>query len=191
MFLQRSISKLFLSIVFWGVTATFGQDNLVNKICAETSDKLRLKVWVTESNVSLGEDVILHFEIKNEGNKQIFLVKKKSPEIYVDIDRGWILVEAPIPAPLHKGGYDYSFQRISPQESYKGEIKIPKEQIIEEGEFNIKVVFGFVPDTEGIDRELKLGEDPAGLRTALAMKMKTIALGEIAINVVKTSRMSR
>lgn len=42
-----------------------------------------------------------------------------------------------------------------------------------------------MPNVEGINRELKLGEDPAGLRTTLAMRMKTISLGEIEIHIIK------
>lgn len=191
MFFYKSLFRLiFLSVVIiWGSSATFGQNNLVSKICAETNDKLQLKVWVAEPNILIGEDVVVNFEIKNNGNKEIFLVKKSTPEIFTDRDR--IVIEVPLPFPIEKSQYDYSFEKIAIQETYRGQFTIPKEQIIEKGKLHILTGFGFVSDIEGINRELKPNEDPVGLRNTLALRMKTIALGEIEINVMKANQTSK
>lgn len=186
MFLYKNLFKtIFLcSLIILITNSVFGQNNLINKICAETNDKLQVKVWVAKSNILSGEDIIVYFEIKNNGNKEIFLVNKSKPEIFVD--RGRILIEAPLPFPLEKSEYDYSFVKILPQNNYKGQINIPNDQIKDEDEFAILTAFGFVLNIEGINRELKLGEDPVGLRNLLNMKMKTIGLGEIEIHITKT-----
>lgn len=173
---------LFILLAVLSVS-NFGQENLVKKICAETNENLQVELWIINSTVAFGEDLKIYFKITNKGKKQIYLVKKS--QIEVDSNKGRILIQAPLPYPREKNEYDYSFIKISPKKSYQNDFTIPGEKINEPGEMQIFVGMGFVSSIDEIQQELKLGENPFAVRSALANKMKTFGLGEIEINVIR------
>ena len=176
------ISLMLLS----GAPQVHGQYSLVKKVNVETQDGLVFGASVEQQSIDYGQNVIVHYRVRNNSRSVVYLVHQTSPEF--DTAGGVILIQAPIPAPVGHGGYDYSFSRIEPAGEYKGRISIPSKQYDKADIWPIEIAFGYVRNVTGLNRRLRDGEDPAGLRGLLSSRIRTVVAGSLSVEVKEGRR---
>lgn len=159
-----------------------GQYDLVKRVIAHTNDGLVISVTVDRQQVIYGQDITLHYSIRNGGSKTIYVVHG-IPQSF-DIDGGTFLVQAPIPAPVGHGEYDYTFSRVGVGRVYRGRIVIPAKQYDRTDIWRIRVALGYVTNISGLNRRLVQGEDPATLRGLLDSRIVTLSVGTLSVEVI-------
>lgn len=170
---------VFLSLV----APANGQYSMVRRATAETADGVIFTVTVKRQLVISGEDITLHYRVRNNSSKAIHLVHENPPEFFTE--GGGILVAASIPIPVGHGGYDYSFTKIDRGKAYEGTILIPSKIYSKRRLWPIDVGFGYVIDITGLNRRLRQDEDPVNLRGPLSIRIKTVVVGKLSVKITE------
>lgn len=179
---MRIILAMLASLfVLSGPTKTNGQYSLVKTVTVETQDGLLFSGSVGRQSIDYGKNVEVYYRVRNRSRHVVYLVHQESPEF--DTEGGVILIQAPIPAPVGHGAYDYSFSRIAPGREYKGRISIPSSQYDKADVWPIKIGFGYVRNVTGLNRRLREGEDPAALRGLLNSRIRTVVAGSLSVEI--------
>lgn len=174
---------LLFSLSFVRVLGQDKKEATINKLQAETSNGLVIKVWTDRAHVRLNEDLTVRISITNTEKKPVYIVKKDKAEIAYD--RGDVLIQAPLPFPEELAEYDYSFYKLRPGRSYQGQFIISRSLLQEDYDLNIRVGVGVVDEITGLDRELKPTDDPVSLRGPLRRRMQVFVLGDLRVIVTR------
>lgn len=98
-------------------------DAKVISASVSTSELVVFKIWVERVSFNRGDDIIVHYSVKNGGSRQIYLVQEPVPRVV--IDDLWILdVLKPIYLPDKHQSFDYRFVRIPAKSEFKGKFSI-------------------------------------------------------------------
>lgn len=159
------------------------QDAGVTTLCLE-AEGVMAKVQPARLRYSLGEDIIINFEITNQRKKTIYLVRKSSLELFIEND--YLLIEVPQPLPTNHGKFDYTFQKILPGRNLKGTFRVPGERVSAREDWRFDIGFGFVSDISGLDPAPKVIMDPAPLRGLLNSRITTFVARGLTVKVAKT-----
>lgn len=176
---QDLLLSLGVLILILGIA--YSQDAVVRTLCLETADGIRVTVKPTQPHYLPKEDITIYFEVVNRGPKPVYLVRKTSPEFFVE--DGHFIIEVPQPLPLHHGEFDYEFYEILPGKTFKGTIQVPGEKVSSTDLWNFDVGFGFVRDVGGLNPIPKGNTDPAPLRSLLNSRITTVLLRGLTIKI--------
>lgn len=178
------ISTIFiaLSLLFIFVGKSNGQYASVKKLTAETSDGIRLSAWITKSTVSLNESLTIGYEIENSSKNIIYLVRKNG-EINTSINADVLNVPFLIPFSGDSGEYHYNFTKIQRGKTYRGQIIIPAGRLNKEQAWLVELGFGFVTNIDGLNRQLRVGDDPVPYREMLSERVKIIGINGLVVEV--------
>jgi hypothetical protein len=161
-----------------------GNIPMVKRIRAETAEGLEISVWTMQQEVKFGQDITIHYSVKNRSAQTIYLVSEDSPNIITD--RGAIVVGEPVPSPDGHGRYDYHFSTINRGGIYQGKLVIPSSKYDKAKTWFIEMGFAYVTDITGLNRQLELFEDPLALRGQLFLRAVRFHWGGLTVKVVKT-----
>jgi hypothetical protein len=186
MILKRIALTTFTLIIFLTGSKANAQYSLVKRVVAETEDGIVFRASIRNPAIDYGKEIMIYYSVKNLSSKVLYLVRKDSPEF--DTEGGVILVQAPIPAPVGHGGYDYTFRMVQPRKEYRGTVSIPSQQYDKADIWPIHVAFGYVRNVSGLNRRLREGEDPAALRGLLNSRIRTVVLGSLSVEVKPADR---
>ena len=95
----------------------------VSRITAETDDGITFTVWTDKTEIDAGREMIIHYRIKNDGNRTIYLVSERQPGIYVE--GGLIQIAEPIPLSGNRAMFDYLYTELRPKGSLEKQVVIP------------------------------------------------------------------
>ncbi len=156
---------------------------MAHRITAQTRNGIRVTAWTNQQSVKLKQDVTINYEVENRSGKTIYLVRQKG-EIQTAIKQdGTLSIMVPIPFPDDHGGYNYSFTRVARGGSHKGQLMVRADKFKEERKWTIDIAFGIVSQIDGLNRQLRNGEDPAPLRGLLGQRMLVIGVNGLVIEV--------
>lgn len=155
----------------------YASDANVKKVTAESSEGIWVSVELKRQSVTYGEDVTIHYHVKNQGKKDVYLVQRpESTENASPDGTMWVGIEHPFPT--NHGGYDYHFIRIKRGKSYSGKLVIhgATYKDLKIGVWRVDVTLSFVTNITGLNRKMKRDEDPAILRGGLASRLRDFTL---------------
>src|SRR5712692_6182854 len=105
-----ALTTFTLLIIFLTGSKANAQYSLVKRVVAETEDGIVFSASIPHQAIDYGREIVIYYSVKNRSSQVLYLVHKDSPEF--DTEAGVILVQAPIPAPVGHGGYDYTFRMV-------------------------------------------------------------------------------
>jgi hypothetical protein len=158
-----------------------GQDAVVGTLCAETTDGIRVTVKSARRQFMPEQDVEIQFEIANLSSRPFYLVRKTSPEFFVEPEH--FVIEVPQPLPIQHGDFDYKFFLVLAGKTFKGTISVPAKKVASGYLWNFDVGFGFVFDVRGMYPAPKGITDPAVLRSLLNDRIITVLLRGLTIKI--------
>lgn len=179
-----SISTIFVAslLLFVFVGKSNGQYANVKSLTAETSDGIRLSAWITKPTISLKENLTIDYEIENNSKSIIYFVRKDG-EIKTNIDSDVLNVPFLIPFSGDSDEYHYNFTKIQRDKTHKGQIIIPAGRLNKEQTWLVEIGFGFVTNIEGLNRQLRMGDDPVPYREMLSERVKIIGINGLVVEV--------
>jgi len=178
------ISTIFVAslLLFIFVGKSNGQYASVKSLTAKTSDGISLSAWVTKPTVSINQSLIVDYKIENNSKSTIYLVQKNG-EIKTNIDSDVLNVPFLIPFSGDSDEYHYSFTKIQRGKTHKGQIIIPAGRLNKEQTWLVEIGFGFVTNIEGLNRQLRIGDDPVPYREMLSERVKIIGINGLVVEV--------
>jgi hypothetical protein len=153
----------------------------VKRVMLETTNGIVATAWTERAIIKKGEDIRVHFSIKNGSKNMIYVVSEPVPRVHVDTVE--ITVLKPLPPYDVQFEYDFSFHNVKPGQTHTGNYVIPFERFKSEGLWNVNIGLAYVVDKSGIDRKRREGEDPIYLIGTLLQRGIGMQLGSLDVAV--------
>jgi hypothetical protein len=178
----RTAQALALLVLILAPAHVSGQfQAMVKRVTAETKDGIRFTAWVVRQNLSAKQSITIYYEVKNWGDKTIYLAQKEGePETSVDGET--LNVPFVLPSSGDSDDYHYGFTKIRRGETHKGQLVLPAGKLNKEQTWLLNVSFGFVSHIEGLGR-LRPGDDPAPFRGQLGERIKLVGLNGLVVDI--------
>jgi hypothetical protein len=181
----RSVLKFLIIILLASAVPSQvkGQDAKVRRVTSTTSDGLVFSVWVTQQNLNFGQDIIIHYGVINSGPLPIYLVRDNTFKTVIEGDT--IIFPRPfVPVGGHED-YNYRFTKVARGESYRGQLKVSKDEYKEAQLWRVNVGFGYVNNLKGLTPRPEEIADPAPFKSLLDSRIQTLLLSSLCVDVME------
>jgi hypothetical protein len=155
----------------------------VKHVTATTSDGLIFSAWIMRQNIYLGRDMVIYFRVDNRSGKSVYLVRKNTSHTVIEDDA--IIFPEPLVLVGTHEEYNYSFTKVASGDSYRGQLKVIKDEYKKAQSWRVNVGFGYVTEIKSLNPRPDQIEDPAPLKSLLNSRLRTLSLSSLNVNVIE------
>lgn len=155
----------------------------VRRVTAATSDGLLFSAWVVNQSIESGQNMIVYYRVENRSRKPIYLVRDNTSKTVIEDDN----ITFPSPLVLIGGHeeYNYGFVKVAQSRSYRGQLKVSRDEYKEAQSWGVNVGFGYVTDITGLNPSPDQINDPAPFKSLLNSRIQTLVLSSLTVEVIE------
>jgi len=177
--------KLLVAILVFSITPTqingLEKEARVKHVTAATSDGLMFSAWVMRQSINSGRNIVIYYRVENHSQTPIYLVRDNTSKTVIKDDS--IVFPTPyVPLGGHEE-YNYSFTKVARGGSYRGQLKVSRDEYKEAQSWSVSVGFGYVTDITGLNPLLDQINDPAPFKSLLNSRIQTLLLSDLSVEV--------
>ena len=151
----------------------------VSRVTAETDDGIVFTVWTDKTEIASGEEMAIHYKIRNVGTRTIYLVSEPTPSIYVE--GGLINIGEPTPLWGHRTMFDYSYSEVKPKRSLDKSVTVPASKYQRSQLWDLTIGFLYVFDKRGLAKDAHQFTDETLIIGELAQRGVRVDVGTLGI----------